>query len=82
MLSVATNEHAHTELNLDLDELVREGARRMLTAALEAEVDAYIAVHAGQKDEHGHQLVRRNGRPGPAACHRGRPDRGRPPQGR
>jgi putative transposase len=61
MLSVATNEHAHTELNLDLDELVREGARRMLAAALEAEVDAYIAVHAGQKDEHGHRLVRRNG---------------------
>jgi putative transposase len=61
MLSVATKEHAHTELHLDLDELVREGARRMLAAALEAEVDAYIAAHTDQKDEHGHRLVRRNG---------------------
>ena len=26
-----------------IDEIVREGARRMLAAALEAEVDAYIA---------------------------------------
>jgi hypothetical protein len=61
MLSVFTNEHAHTELHLDLDELVREGARRMLAAALEAEVEAYIAAHADQTDEHGHRLVRRNG---------------------
>ncbi|GAB3848581.1 hypothetical protein GCM10027610_070400 [Dactylosporangium cerinum] len=30
-----------------IDEIVREGARRMLAAALEAEVAAYIAAHAG-----------------------------------
>ena len=41
MLSVATDAQAHDELRLDLDELVREGARRMLAAALEAEVDDY-----------------------------------------
>jgi transposase-like protein len=46
---------------VDLDELVREGARRMLAVALEEEVAAYIAAHAGELDEHGHHLVRRNG---------------------
>jgi len=61
MLSVVTSEHAHTELQLDLDELVREGARRMLAAALEAEVEGYIAAHADQTDEHGYRLVVRNG---------------------
>jgi transposase-like protein len=44
-----------------LDELFREGARRMLAVALEAEVDAYIAGYAEQVDERGHRLVRRNG---------------------
>ena len=33
----------------------------MLAVALEAEVAAYIAAHAGQVDERGHRLVRRNG---------------------
>jgi putative transposase len=46
---------------VDLDELVREGARRMLAVALEEEVAAYIAAHTGELDEHGHRLVRRNG---------------------
>ena len=31
-----------------IDELVREGARRMLAEALQAEVDDYIARHAGE----------------------------------
>ena len=44
-----------------LDEIVREGARRMLAAALEAEVDAYIAALAGERDERGRRLVVRNG---------------------
>jgi putative transposase len=44
-----------------LDEIVREGARRMLTAALEAEVDAYLAELADQRDERGRRLVIRNG---------------------
>jgi transposase-like protein len=46
---------------MSLDELAREGARRMLAAALEAEVDAYIAALAALVDEHGHRLVVRNG---------------------
>src|SRR5919205_3198030 len=44
-----------------IDELVREGARRMLAEALQAEVDAYIARHAGERDEDGRRLVVRNG---------------------
>jgi transposase-like protein len=44
-----------------IDEIVREGARRMLTAALEAEVNSYIAELAGERDESGRRLVVRNG---------------------
>jgi len=33
-----------------IDEIVREGARRMLAEALQAEVDAYIAAHAVERD--------------------------------
>lgn len=44
-----------------IDELVREGARRMLAAALEAEVAAYIGAYSGERDEHGRRLVVRNG---------------------
>ena len=61
MLRVCSDEQARVDMALDLDELIREGARRMLAAALEAEVDAYLAAHAGQVDEHGHRLVVRNG---------------------
>jgi putative transposase len=61
MLSVIPDEPAQAELRLELDELFREGARRMLAVALEAEVEAYIAAHAELLDEHGHRLVVRNG---------------------
>jgi len=44
-----------------LDELVREGARRMLAEALQAEVEDYIARHVGERDERGRRLVVRNG---------------------
>jgi len=44
-----------------IDEIVREGARRMLAAALEAEVAAYIDAHVGERDERGRRLVVRNG---------------------
>ena len=36
-----------------IDEIVREGARRMLAEALRAEVDAYITAFAGERDEDG-----------------------------
>jgi transposase-like protein len=44
-----------------IDELVREGARRMLAEALQAEVDDYIARFVAERDENGHRLVVRNG---------------------
>jgi transposase-like protein len=44
-----------------LDVLARDGARRMLAAALEAEVADYIAAHAEVRDEDGRRLVVRNG---------------------
>ena len=44
-----------------LDEIVRDGARQMLAAALQAEVAAYIEQFADQVDEDGHRLVVRNG---------------------
>src|SRR3954464_859994 len=44
-----------------IDEIVRDGARRMLAVALQAEVAAYIDAHAGEVDSDGHRLVVRNG---------------------
>jgi putative transposase len=44
-----------------IDEIVRDGARRMLAEALQAEVDAYIAQFTGERDENGRRLVVRNG---------------------
>ena len=44
-----------------LDELVREGARRMLQSAIDAEVEAFIAQHDGRRDEQGRRLVVKNG---------------------
>ena len=61
MLSVVADEAARAELRVDLDELAREGARRMLAAALEAEVDDYLAAYAAERDEGGRRLVVRNG---------------------
>jgi putative transposase len=66
MLSVAITDQAAGELRLDLDAIVREGARRMLAVALEAEVDDYLAAQAAERDEHGRRLVVRNGH----ACQR------------
>ena len=44
-----------------LDEVLRSGAQRMLKVAIEAEAQAYIDRHAGELDEDGRRLVRRNG---------------------
>jgi len=44
-----------------LDEIVRDGARQMLAAALQAEVAAYVEAFAGEVDEQGRRLVVRNG---------------------
>jgi len=44
-----------------LDEIVRDGARQMLAAALQAEVAAYVEQFADHRDEDGRRLVVRNG---------------------
>ena len=44
-----------------IDQIVREGARQMLAAALQAEVAAYIDQFAGERGEDGRRLVVRNG---------------------
>src|SRR6516225_1208666 len=46
---------------LRLDEIAREGARRILLEALKAEVDDYVERHRSKRDEQGHALVVRNG---------------------
>src|SRR3954462_754762 len=45
-----------------LDELAREGARRMIAAALKAEADDYVERFADERDQDGKRLVVRNGR--------------------
>ena len=64
MLKVHEKAVAGEEGGMDatLDELAREGARRMLAIALEAEVAAYIEEHQQECDEQGHRLVVRNGK--------------------
>jgi putative transposase len=67
MLRVHVDEAASAELAVGLDEIVAEGARRMLAAALEAEVDAYVSSLSDERDEQGHRLVVRNGHAEPRA---------------
>jgi putative transposase len=61
MLRVVSDDASRVEMRVGLDEIVREGARRMLAAALEAEVDDYVTGLVGEVDEQGHRLVARNG---------------------
>ncbi len=56
-LEKLANQTSHT-----LDELMQKAAQRMLTIALEAEVDDYIRRHQAERDETGRALVVRNGR--------------------
>ncbi len=50
------------EIAPGLDELAREGARRMIAAALRVEADEYVGRFSDDRDEDGHRLVVRNGR--------------------
>ncbi len=61
MLRVHVETSADAELSTTLDEVVAEGARRMLAAALEAEVDAYVCALSDERDDRGRRLVVRNG---------------------
>jgi transposase-like protein len=64
MLELITNgaEGTAEEISESLDELAREGARRMIAAALEAEVEEYLQKQSRLRDEEGHALVVRNGK--------------------
>jgi putative transposase len=52
----------NNEIAVTLDELAREGARRMIAAALRAEADEYVERFAEERDQDGKRLVVRNGR--------------------
>jgi putative transposase len=64
MLKVIGTKSAEDEVDgrFLLDEIAREGALRMLLAALEAEVAAYLEAHREERDAEGHALVVRNGK--------------------
>jgi putative transposase len=51
-----------TELAVTLDDLAREGARRMIATALKAEADEYVERFADERGDDGKRLVVRNGR--------------------
>jgi putative transposase len=61
MLRVTTDDAARQDGRSILDEICREGAQRMLAAALEAEVDWHISSLVAEVDGQGHRLVTRNG---------------------
>jgi putative transposase len=44
-----------------IDDILRDGARRALQAAIEREVEEYIERNSQHRDENGHRLVVRNG---------------------
>ncbi len=60
MLRVVASEGARQEFAL-ADEICRLGAERMLAAALEAEVEAYVERDRDARDDQGRALVVRNG---------------------
>ena len=49
------------DFELSLDEIAREGARRLLVQALNLEVEEYLQQNISEVDENGHRLVVRNG---------------------
>lgn len=58
---VPTKVEARKDFELSLDEIAREGARRLLVQALHQEVEEYIQQHSSETDDDGRRLVVRNG---------------------
>ncbi len=50
------------ETTINLDDIARQGAKRMLIQALEQEVQEFIEGNKGEVDENGHRLVVRHGK--------------------
>ena len=51
------DQSTHEQLMLDLDEIARQGAQKMLAQALQAEVDAYLKAAESERDERGRAMV-------------------------
>ena len=64
MIKLTTNDIVGEtpEITQSLDELARQGARRMIAAALELEVEQYVEALRHLRDDQGHALVVRNGK--------------------
>jgi putative transposase len=58
---VSLDERAKDEQEPFLEQLLHEGARKLLQAAIENEVIEYIQFHKDRLDENGQRLVVRNG---------------------
>ena len=58
---ISLEERAKDEQKPFLEQLLREGARKLLQAAIENEVIDYIQLHKDRLDENGQRLVVRNG---------------------
>lgn len=61
MLRIVAEGPAQAEMQVGLDDICREGARRMLAAALLAEANGFVEAFASEVDDQGHRLVVRNG---------------------
>ncbi|RIK04263.1 MAG: IS256 family transposase [Acidobacteria bacterium] len=61
MLMLANEDAEGAEFISTLDEICRNGAQRMLAAALRAEADGYVEALSGEVDEDGRRLVVKNG---------------------
>jgi transposase-like protein len=64
MFKITTNDTNGTnpEISQSLDDLAREGARRMIAAALELEVEEYLETARHLRDDRGHAVAVRNGK--------------------
>lgn len=63
MLKLLTSiQESKQELNSILDEIAKQGAKKMLISALQSEVEDYIETHKNIFDENGHRKVVRNGK--------------------
>jgi putative transposase len=58
---VSLAERAEGEAKTPLEQLIAEGARKMLQAAIENEVEEYVQAHRGRRTEQGPAVVVRNG---------------------
>ena len=59
------------EITQSLDELARQGARRMILAALDLEVEQYVQTLRRLRDQQGHAMVVRNGKARQRTVHLG-----------